>query len=83
MPTVTELLEKAAAAEAPANTKSRSSWAQFFPVIDRLVRDRKFSAWNATAWLVENKAIPAESRRVVYHSYLGYAKRKAKPADSK
>ncbi len=81
--TITELLKKAADAEAPANTKSRSSWAALFPVIDRLVRDRQFSVWNATAWLVDNAAIPNKSRRVVYHSYLGYAKRRAKPAESK
>jgi hypothetical protein len=76
MPTVSELLAKADAAEAPATSKSRSSWAQFFPVMDKLVRDRKFSSWSATEWLVENGAIPSASRRVCYHSYLGYVRRR-------
>jgi hypothetical protein len=82
MSNVADLLAKAALADAPATSKSRSSWAQFFPVMDKLVRDRKFSAWSATEWLVEHGAIPSVSRRVCYHSYLGYVRRKTK-ADTK
>jgi hypothetical protein len=76
MPTVSELLAKAAAAEAPPASRSRSSWAQLFAVIDKLVSERGYSAWKATEWLVAEKAIPEDKRRVCYHSYLGYARRK-------
>jgi hypothetical protein len=75
-PNVRELLAKAAEAEPPANSKSKSSWAEFFPVIEKLVDKRDFSPWAATQWLVENGAIPEANRRVCYHSYLGYARRK-------
>jgi hypothetical protein len=83
MPAIADLLQKAEAATVPATSKSRSTWAQFFPVIDKLVAERDFTAWSATAWLVENGAFHEGNRRVCYHSYLGYAKRKAAKATVK
>jgi Tat protein secretion system quality control protein TatD with DNase activity len=71
---ISPLIELAKTAKPPAVTHSKSKWSTFFPVLDQL-RANGFSAWDATRWLVERGAVPAEKRRVCYHSFLGYIKR--------
>ncbi len=67
------LLKSAQQAAPPVSSKS--NWSEMFPVIETLI-GRGFSAWAACNWLTEQGALPADRRRNLYHSYLGYAKRR-------
>lgn len=68
-----DLIKAAVDAKPSAATKSR--WGHLFPVIDQL-RNNGFSSWEATRWLVEQNALPQEKRRTLYHSFLGYDRRR-------
>lgn len=63
---IAELLKKVEDSTPP----SKSKWAQFLPVVIAYRKKHSCSTWKAVDWLIVEKKVPEDSRRVCYHSIL-------------
>lgn len=78
MTPITRLLQKASEA-LPPQRPSRSSWAPFYGVVDRLINNGH-NVTSAVNWLVDEKAIPEEKKANAYRALLAIHQRKSKNA---